>query len=761
MTSVDDSKRSNHPDDTTRDAGDADRDRLSRNLKQLEALRRVFSSTQEEVVDPSCSEAESDVSCLALPAQWGHLKIIERIGSGGFGEVYRAYDPLLERDVALKLRRNDRHRDPDHTLYIDEARRLARVQHPNVLAIHGVGIHDDRVGLWADLIDGQTLGEVLKTQTSLPADVVLRIFEQLDAALHQVHRAGLVHGDVKADNVMLHNGQSVLMDFGAALHRGEKPKYGSPASMAPELFAGGALTPASDGYSLAALIFRLATGEVHWRGDSQATDDRGPDRAARRTLQHAIGRPAAGLITRMLQTDPQCRPDHAEVRRVLQRLEEAPMRRRRLIGLSVILISLLAGLIMSLHALQRVERERKRLEVIKNLVVESVQELSPDSSSGPASVNALYRIMAERVDDRLNDYPVAQSDLNLIIGQGMARFGDLQAGLSRAEQGLADYLAQPRQHPRDLAHYYNIIARLRRFNDDFDGAQSAIEESIRHFSRLTPAQSDEPDEGPLGVIRGRTLLANLLAERGLWQERVAAHRQILEDRVQLIGSGQPGSAVDYHNLAQSLLAVGHTDAAIDAEQQALALLDASDAVSYKALLIELGLLKGLLQAGELEQAVDALARCRKLAVEVLPETHVMHRHVTELAAWLAYRHGDPEASLMAYRELMRDWGDEKMPLLVRDRYAHVLLANRAAEEAAAQWQILLENRSDRYQVLLPYWQAALIMAQPDGEGTEPAARISQLEHAVQQIRQMGYPDLPQLRLIDQWLTRLQAASEPD
>ena len=97
------------------------------------------------------------------PRNWAHLTLVERLGGGTFGEVYRAWDPLLEREVALKLLLCD---DPswNASLTLDEGRRMARVRHPNVITVHGVAADGARVGLWLELIRGATLEQALLKQ---------------------------------------------------------------------------------------------------------------------------------------------------------------------------------------------------------------------------------------------------------------------------------------------------------------------------------------------------------------------------------------------------------------------------------------------------------------------------------------------------------------------------------------------------------------------------------------------------------------------
>ena len=254
---------------------------LSSELERLRALEAVATAhrraageaaTGECPAAPGAVHAERRVPLFA----WGSLRVLEKLGEGGFGEVFRAWDPALEREVALKLRLSE----PDGSegsarRWLDEARRLARVRHPNVLVVHGADIHDGRAGLWTDLLEGRTLEALVVEQGPISAEQATVIGLELCSALAAVHAAGLVHGDVKSSNVMREAapagaegapgaGHVVLMDFGSAHERGVASGtaafFGTPLTSAPEVVEGGAPTPASDIYSLGVLLYRLVTG---------------------------------------------------------------------------------------------------------------------------------------------------------------------------------------------------------------------------------------------------------------------------------------------------------------------------------------------------------------------------------------------------------------------------------------------------------------------------------------------------------------------
>ena len=204
-----------------------------------------------------------------MPERWGSLVVRERVGAGVFGEVYRAYDEQLQREVALKLLRvGSRSSDRLAAKVLNEGRLLARLRHPNVVMVHGVEARGDRVGLWMEFVRGCTLEQLLDRQGLFSAREAALIGQDLCRALAAVHAAGLVHRDVKAQNVMREEGgRVVLMDFGTGVpvrRRRERPRpRPRPARRSisrRNCSTGERPPPSSDLYSLGVLLYHLVTG---------------------------------------------------------------------------------------------------------------------------------------------------------------------------------------------------------------------------------------------------------------------------------------------------------------------------------------------------------------------------------------------------------------------------------------------------------------------------------------------------------------------
>ena len=252
---------------------------------------------------PDSGNAPPSHADAPMPQSWGRLEVRRELGRGQFGAVYLAWDPALECEIALKIMQ-DAERS---AAVIQEARLLARVRHPNVVTVYGVDQYEQGVGLRMEFIEGLSLKQALAAHGVLGAPEAALIGIDLCRAVAAVHKAGLLHRDIKTHNVMRETGgRIVLMDFGAGEMRttrldAERHQAGTPLYLAPEIFEGEASTIASDIYSLGVLLFHLVTrsypvpGETidqviaaHATGRKVALGDLRPDLPA--AFIHAVER---------------------------------------------------------------------------------------------------------------------------------------------------------------------------------------------------------------------------------------------------------------------------------------------------------------------------------------------------------------------------------------------------------------------------------------------------------------------------------------
>ena len=219
---------------------------------------------QDDPTTPLNHEDPGPVEVPPVSETWGDFRLQARVGQGSFGEVYRAWDPHLEREVALKLLLpGSVSGDEEYRAMLREARALAAVRHPNIVHVYGIDRHEGRVGYWTDFVHGKTLSSLVLAQGPFGYREAALIGLDVAKALSAVHRAGLLHRDIKAENVMREEGGRILlMDFGlTTLPQRQTGVAGTPTYMAPELFSGSEATVATDIYAMGVLLFYLVTGQ--------------------------------------------------------------------------------------------------------------------------------------------------------------------------------------------------------------------------------------------------------------------------------------------------------------------------------------------------------------------------------------------------------------------------------------------------------------------------------------------------------------------
>jgi WD40 repeat protein/tRNA A-37 threonylcarbamoyl transferase component Bud32 len=256
-------------------------------------------------------------SPAAQPQRVGRFHLRQRLGAGAFAGVYRAYDPQLDREVALKLPHPGTLDSPARVeRFLREAKAAANLRHPNIVPLYESGRDGERYFIASAFIEGTTLADVLEEHHNLVPEYAARLVRALAAALAYAHEQGVVHRDVKPANVMLDGkGQPMLLDFGLASRKEEASKLtnegallGTPAYMAPEQASGksGAVGPAADQYSLGCLLYELLTGQPPFSGPAEAqvfhhlrTEPSSP-----RKVNAAVPEDLAAVCLRCLEKEP-------------------------------------------------------------------------------------------------------------------------------------------------------------------------------------------------------------------------------------------------------------------------------------------------------------------------------------------------------------------------------------------------------------------------------------------------------------------------
>ena len=313
-------------------------------------------------------EAQAEGASLSFEF-WGPLEIREKIGEGASAEVFRARDPRLDRDVALKLFRHGQWMRPEQRrALLVEGQNLARLRHENVVSVHGADEHDERVGIWMELVEGWTLSEIVRTRGPYSANEATQIGIELCRAVAAVHRKNLVHADIKAQNVKREEGgRIVLMDFSSSRRADGSPgnpesdPMGTPLYMAPELWDKNSPTVESDIYSLGVLLYHLVTGEFPVRAPSiehlrQAHKNR--ERHLLRDERPELPDAFVGTVEKALNGNPLERFRSAGALEEALRAQQEPVARKESLPLEVRVIARVAritvwvgGIFLSLVAL--------------------------------------------------------------------------------------------------------------------------------------------------------------------------------------------------------------------------------------------------------------------------------------------------------------------------------------------------------------------------------------------------------------------------
>src|SRR4029453_14114730 len=286
------------------------------------------------------------ISTFLESRMWGHMsttdlpgssllagvyRLVERLGAGGMSVVWRGFDEVLGRQVAVKVLPPSTSADPSFRRRLRaEAQAAARLSHPHITNVYDYGEATTVDGepvpyVVMGLIDGESLAAVLARARRLPWQHAVRITAEVAAALAAAHSRGIVHRDVTPANVMLTPAGAKVVDFGISALIGENatPPAGSlrgtPAYLAPERLEGGQVSPATDVYAVGLLIYRTLIGQLPWEGGTTPAWLRAHQYTEPEPLPYVEGMPSvvAALIERCLEKRPDDRPSSAELAHVL------------------------------------------------------------------------------------------------------------------------------------------------------------------------------------------------------------------------------------------------------------------------------------------------------------------------------------------------------------------------------------------------------------------------------------------------------------
>lgn len=494
-------------------------------------LDRLLKLPDETVTDLQ-DDPESTVRVAAPPDRFesgdciDRFELVERIGTGSFGSVWRARDPQLNRMVALKIERASvQGRQMADLLH--EARAASELRHPGIVRVYEAGQHDGSVYVVSELVDGRSLQEVLaarKNDVDRSEDRECRslaeLARQIADAVGEAHRQAVVHRDLKPANVMIStDGRPIVLDFGLARRDDEQTiaapgmMLGTPAYMSPEQArrephkAG----PPADVYSLGVMLFEMLTGERPFRGDvhvllARIVNDPAPEA---RTLVQKLPLDLNTICQKCLEKDPALRyPTANELAADLQRfLNNEPIHARP-VGPG--------------GRLWRWCRRRPGLAV-------ALSALIVVASTASVAVTAAWlseRDARQISDSRLETANDAVLDLTAIGFE----LRDLPGGVQSSEKllgrviELSQRIAQtrddedPAQQMR-LARLLLNLAEIHRQLAEFDQAHAAVAASEQNLAMLT----SDPDRGSAAAIE----IAAARSQEGLILASEQKHEEAL------------------------------------------------------------------------------------------------------------------------------------------------------------------------------------------------------------------------------------------
>jgi serine/threonine-protein kinase len=610
----------------------------------------------------------------------GRFELIERLGVGGFGSVWKARDKELDRTVAIKIPRQGAMSAEDQEKFFREARAAAQLRHPSIVSVHEVGRDGDNVYIVSDFVRGVTLGDWLTGQ-KLTSREAAELCAKIADALHHAHEQGVVHRDLKPANIIIDGDvQPHIMDFGLARREvGEVTVtmdgqiLGTPAYMSPEQAQGEAHTAdrRSDIYSLGVILFQLLTGELPFRGN------------ARMIIHQVINEPAPtprkfnGNIPKDLETIS------------LKCLEKHPTRRyETALELSDELQRYLAGEPIRARPIGRVAstwRWAKRRPAAAALVT-----LLAIVAAGSAAAFVRERDLRREVVAQKNEaeHQQANAELRRVEAEQQRSAAETRKAEAESERASAEAVvnfltddilakASPREMP-DKAVRDTLVKTL------IEPAAATVGQRFK--------------DKPLIEASVRNTLAISLETLGRPDLALAHAKQALEQRHKLLGDDHPDTIQTLRNYALVLHSLGRTQEAEPLLRQALErrlkVLGEDHPRTINSMNSYAAVLRSLGRAREAEPLYkQVLEQRRKRLGADHPDTiWALNGYAEVLRSLGRAREAEPlyKQALQQHRKVLGE--DHPDTILSLNNYASMLESLGRAEEAEPLYKRALEQR---------------------------------------------------------------------